>query len=99
LHVARVIELVVEPVGQANGTPLVGRQRALDEAFGPPGVAAERGAVLLVSWSHTWIGAMRVVARAAGPDSSCRIPASTVSLIGGGRSALATETPVVETMK
>ena len=52
LHVARVVELVVEPVGEADRTPGIVGELAAQEACEPIGVAGERVAVLLLGGSH-----------------------------------------------
>src|SRR5207249_5206487 len=52
LHVARVVELVVEAVGEADRAPLVPRELAADEAVGPALVAREGAQVLLWGGTH-----------------------------------------------
>src|SRR5204862_324997 len=52
LHVARVVELVVEPVGEPDRTPLVGGELGPDVARRAVRVAREGGAMLLVRGAH-----------------------------------------------
>src|SRR5207249_11987864 len=52
LHVARVVELVVEAVGEADRAPLVRGELTADEALGPAGVESEGGAMLCFGGTH-----------------------------------------------
>src|SRR3989454_8767247 len=52
LHVARVVELVVEAIGEADRAPLVRRELTADEALGPASVEGQGGAMLCFGGAH-----------------------------------------------
>src|SRR5207249_10413078 len=52
LHVARVVELVVEAVGEADRAPRVRGELTADEALGAAGVEREGGTMLCFGGTH-----------------------------------------------
>src|SRR5207244_3437738 len=84
LHVARVVELVVEAVGEADRAPLVGGELAAHVALGPARVEREGGAMLCFAGTHRRTNYGRpLAAKSTRP--------------GGRRSSLPAERVVAET--